>query len=54
MQERLHTLPVLKIMTNGPMKSEVKAQKIFLDFYQLSQNTTQLNETMKLLQFLAL
>ena len=54
MQERLHTLPVLKIMTNGPMKSEVKAQKIFLDFYQLSQNTMQHNEIMKLRQFLAL
>jgi hypothetical protein len=53
MQERLHTLPALKIMTKGHMKSEVKAQKIFLDFYQPSQNTT-LNETMKSLQFLGL
>jgi len=51
--ERLPILPVLRIMISGHMKSEARAQKIFLDFSPRSQDITQVKEIMKLLQLLA-
>ena len=54
MQEHPHILLELKIMIRDHTKSEARAPKIFLDYCQLSQSTMQLNEIMKLRQFLAL